>query len=80
MTDSTAKEEGIEKSAAIQHAIWSHWMKYLFSPICGWRTKYGYHIGEDQVKKWIKQMNTKYDDLNEKEKESYRQIVRDFLV
>ena len=63
-----------EKIAEIQHAIWSHWMKYLFSK-CYQESKEGEFIcviDGDCVERWKRQMNTSYSDLTEKEKESDR--------
>ncbi len=59
-----------EKIAWEQHAIWAHWMEYLFS-VCD-----DYNgiivIPTDKVKRWKKQMKTPYHLLPEKEKESDR--------
>ncbi len=73
----------LERDAAIQHDIWSHWMKYFFSCV----EKYvdlpnkcvGTSINDEKVARWMKQMNTKYADLTEEEKESDRNIVRRFI-
>ena len=62
-----------EKIASLQHEIWSHWMKYMFSQC--------YQVGETgdtwiippaKVKRWQRQMVTSYSDLSKKEKESDR--------
>ena len=68
-----------EKLAAVQHEIWSYWMKHLFS-----RCVFGV-FGECEpgrggtmtipaglVERWSRQMNTEYYDLSEQEKESDR--------
>lgn len=59
----------IEKLAALQHEIWSHWMKYLFEVsthnIDGTVT-----IPADKVARWKRQMNTKYENLSSEEQES----------
>ena len=64
----------IEEIAAVQHEIWSHWMKYLFQ--CSFqfeKFKDGSAlIPADKVKRWKRQMNTPYSELTEKEKESDR--------
>lgn len=53
--------------AAIQHAIWSHWMRYMFS--CGTFNADGSWImPAEKVERWQRQMNTDFDDLTEKEK------------
>ena len=59
-----------EEIAAVQHAIWSHWMKYLFSVSdtdSGCET-----IPADEANRWKRQVNTPYSELKEKEKESDR--------
>ncbi len=58
-----------EKLAAIQHDIWAHWMKYLFS------VSPGGEISPENYKRWTTQLNTHYTDLTEKEKDSDREQV-----
>jgi len=61
-----------ERLAAVQHAIWAHWMKYLFS-VGAVRGKDKAHIIYPQnVARWKRQMKTPYSELSEKEKESDR--------
>ena len=68
------KDELEEVLAKVQHEIWSHWMKYLFS-LCPevegsvMETRY---IPHDLVERWTYQMNTPYSELSEKEKDSDR--------
>jgi len=73
------KEERIlERFADAQHDIWSHWMEYMFS--VSTKLKDGsYNIDKEKAKRWIKQMETDYNDLSEKEKESDREIVKQYL-
>ena len=66
-----------EHLAAVQHEIWSHWMKYQFSK-CG---KFGLGsliIPKELVEQWTRQMNTPYEKLTEKEKASDREQVDKF--
>lgn len=60
-----------EKIAWEQHAIWAHWMEYLFdcSSLLGDGVVL---IPSDKVKRWKRQMKTPYHLLSEKEKESDR--------
>ncbi len=57
--------------AAVQHEIWSHWMKYLRSQ--------GKYVGDhflldgDDMEKWMKQTATPYSELSEKEQRSDRE-------
>ena len=71
-------KEIYEKLASIQHDIWAHWMRYLFS--CCEKTKSGgYKIPEDKVKHWLRQMNFKYEQLTAREKDSDRSQVDKFI-
>lgn len=75
----------LETLAATQHAIWSHWMDYLFTKIIkapysnsdGYK---GYMILQEDLLRWKHQMETPYTDLSEAEKESDRQIMRRFVL
>ena len=76
MTD----EVMIEAIAAVQHEIWSHWMRYLFSQcpelgetVSAPGTRF---IPADKVERWMRQMETPYAELSEKEKESDRDQAR----
>lgn len=68
----------IEILADIEHQGWSNWMKYLFSQST--ENKDGsVTIPKDKVERWKRQIDTKYKDLSDKEKESDRKEVRKFL-
>jgi len=61
-----------EVIAAVQHEIWSHWMKHLFNT--GYLASYGdFVIAASDVRRWKRQMNTPYSELAEKEKDSDRE-------
>lgn len=60
-----------EAAADVQHQIWAHWMKYVFS-ICPQQEDGSVIIPADKVERWKRQVNTPYQDLSEKEKESDR--------
>ena len=60
-----------QKLAAVQHEIWSHWMKYLFS-VCQHEPAGVEVILPNEAERWKRQMNTPYSELTEKEKESDR--------
>ena len=60
-----------EKISAAQHRIWSSWMKYLFS-ICPLTGDGSVIIPPDKVKRWKRQIATRYEDLTEREKDSDR--------
>ena len=58
-----------DKIAAVQHEIWSHWMKYLFS-VCKSYPGGSLLIPPDKVVWWRRLMNTKYADLTPNEQRS----------
>ena len=67
-----------EQLAAIEHERWSHWQRYLHNK--------GVHqldgsllLPADLVARWEQQIETKYVDLSEVEKESDREQVRKYL-
>ena len=61
-----------ERIAAVQHEIWSHWMRHLFS-VCGELNDDGSAtISAYNVERWHRQMATGYADLTDKERESDR--------
>lgn len=73
-----------EKLADIEHQRWADWMKYLFG-VClfsqsGTLNGKGKAIIPEKYKKgWLRQMNTDYKDLTEKEKDSDREQVDRYL-
>lgn len=62
-------KNNLEKIAAVQHAIWSHWMRYLFN-VCIINEDGSLTIPSEKVLRWTRQMNTDYNDLSEDEKKS----------
>ncbi len=67
-----------EKIADIQHNIWIHWMKYLFS-VGQINNDGSYTIPSDKVERWKRQMNTDFSKLSECEKESDREMAEKIL-
>lgn len=65
--------------ARIQHDIWAHWMKYLFSCCKKVDNSDSVIIPADKVLSWKKQMQTPYDELSAEEKEADREVVRKFF-
>jgi hypothetical protein len=61
-----------EALADVQHEIWSHWMRYLFS-VCTANEDGSYTIPAGKVQHWQRQMATPYHELPEAEKESDRE-------
>ena len=81
----------IETLADAEHESWGSWTRYMLPLIekqlmeSAWddeELKYLYEKlnGLDCVKRWIRQHNTPYADLSEKEKESDRKVVREKLA
>ena len=60
-----------ELIAEVSHEIWSHWMRYLFSRCED--DDLGIIIDRWDAKRWEKQINTAYEDLTEREKDSDRE-------
>jgi hypothetical protein len=68
----------VEALAALEHERWSHWQQYLHSK--GLRQPDGSLVlPADLVERWDKQMNTKYENLSDGEKESDREQVQKYL-
>ena len=63
-----------ERLATIEHERWADWMKYQFS-LCKQNPDGSLTIPADAVKHWTRQIETKYEDLTEKEKDSDREQV-----
>lgn len=61
----------IEKLSDYEHDRWSRWQKHLFSK-CKTNSDGSLTIPKEFVDRWTKQMNTKYDDLSEEEKNKDR--------
>lgn len=66
-----------EKLAAIEHDRWSHWQRYLHSK--GMLRKDGLVLSHDDIAHWERQINTPYEELSEREKDSDRKEVDKYL-
>jgi hypothetical protein len=68
----------LEDLAHLQHEQWSGWMQYLFS-----KNKINddgsFTIPKEFVERWKRQIETKYKDLSESEKEADRIEARKYL-
>ena len=67
-----------EQLAAIEHERWSHWQRYLHSK-CVRQPDGSLLLPADLVARWEKQIDTKYAELGDQEKESDREQVRKYL-
>jgi len=71
-------ERFVEEGANIEHDRWSRWQKYMFSKgVVGPDGEF--HLPEEFVDRWFRQIDTKYADLSEPEKESDRKETRNYL-
>lgn len=61
-----------ERLAAEQHAIWAHWMRYLFS-VAQPNDDGSYTIPPDKAARWLRQLATDYADLSPTEQASDRE-------
>ena len=81
MVNRTHKEilEGlVEELAAIEHDRWSHWQRYMHGKATQ-QSDGSLLIPPDLVTRWEDQINRRYDDLSEQERESDREQVRKYL-
>lgn len=79
MNTTKTKEEFIEKGAALEHARWAKWQNYLHSFLTWNDELKAWVLPHEQKDRWQCQINTYYDMLSEKEKESDRKEVRQYL-
>lgn len=68
-----------ETLAEIQHEIWPHWMKYLFS-VSSRNDDGSYTIPADKATRWLSQMSRSYTELGEEEKASDREQADKILA
>lgn len=68
----------LELLAHYEHERWSKWQKYLHS-ICIKNEDGSITIPLEKVERWERQMNTVYEFLPEKEKDSDRSGARQIL-
>jgi hypothetical protein len=68
----------IEQLAAVEHERWSHWQRYLHSK-CVRQPDGSLLLPADLVARWEKQIDMKYAELGDQERESDREQVRKYL-
>ncbi|MCP1561894.1 UNVERIFIED_ORG: hypothetical protein M2438_005401 [Methylobacterium sp. SuP10 SLI 274] len=71
-------ESLVEELAAIEHDRWSHWQKYVHSKAAR-QPDGSLVIPAELVTRWDKQISTTYAELSDKEKESDREQVRNYI-
>ena len=62
----------LEQLSAVQHEIWSHWMRWMFT-VGTFNTDGTWTMPAVKVERWQRQMNTPYAELSEREKDSDRE-------
>ena len=67
--DFLSSPELLNKIADIQHEIWAHWMRYLFS-VSIHNEDGAVIIPVEKVERWKRQLSTAYDSLTENEQQS----------
>lgn len=68
-----------ERFADVAHAVWAHWMTYMFSK--GYLGMDGdWHLPADLYRRWARQAKTPYADLTGKEQESDRDQADKYLA
>jgi hypothetical protein len=68
----------MEQLAAIEHERWSHWQRYLHSKGVP-QPDGSLLLPADLVARWERQIDTKYADLADEEREGDREQVRKYL-
>ncbi len=68
----------IEQLAAVEHERWSHWQRYVHSK-CIRQPDGSLLLPADLVARWEKQIDTKYAELDDQERESDREQLRKYL-
>ena len=68
----------IEQLAAVEHERWSHWQRYVHSK-CIRQPDGSLLLPANLVARWEKQIDTKYAELDDQERESDREQVRKYL-
>jgi arsenate reductase-like glutaredoxin family protein len=58
----------LEQLAALEHEQWAHWTRYMLD-----------NLTEENIARWRRQIDTPYEELSEKEKESDRKWARKVL-
>ncbi len=69
------KNKLFEELSNIEHQRWVGWQKYMHS-LCIKNQDGSLTIPKESVDHWTKQINTPYQNLSEREKESDRDEVR----
>lgn len=69
----------VEELSAVEHERWARWQRYVHSKCTPHGDDGSLTIPAELVRRWQRQIDTPYADLTEKEKESDREQVREYL-
>ena len=75
---SRIRDSLIEELSAVEHTRWANWQRYVHDN-CEQLSDGRLAIPADLVSRWERQIETPYEELTEKEKESDREQVRQAL-
>lgn len=78
MSKHQQKHSLLEQLASLEHERWAHWQRYVHDQ-CEKFPDGSLRIPAELVRRWESQIETPYDQLSEKEKESDREQVRRYL-
>lgn len=72
----------LEKKAAQAHEIWSNWMKHFFRTYMQSEGSQCtvFVVPMNVSSRWQRQMKSPYKDLLESEKESDREVAKEYLM
>jgi len=73
------EEEFIEKGAALEHARWARWQNYLHTFLVWNNEIQMWTLPHEKKEWWDSEIRTPYSQLTEKQKESDRKEVREYL-
>ena len=74
--DKKFDEKLFEDLAAIEHERWADWQRYLHNQCNFNENRAHWYIPMNLFARWERQIETDYEDLTEKEKDSDRKQVR----
>ena len=73
------EKEFVERGAELEHIRWAKWQNYLHSYLTWNNDIQAWVLPHEWKDRWQMQINTPYQMLSEKEKESDREQVRPYL-
>lgn len=77
-TSDLQESQFVEEIAAVEHARWSHWQRYMHEQ-CILQEDGSLRIPSELVTRWTQQLDTPYAELSEEEKESDRELAVGYI-